>query len=151
MRPPAQDRLAAPGTAWLSGEARGRAVLAAPGSQAGSVAVALGDPGVYDVTSLATQTAVFDRTTGALVLLDPALGTIKERKPRLATRGTGFLVAAGTAAYIVDSDAGAVRALLDRVAKFCNALDRFTQKRNASANDGGVVVSVVCIAIVLAR
>ena len=109
VRPPAQDRLAAPGTAWLSGEARGRAVLAAPGSQAGSVAVALGDPGVYDVTSLATQTAVFDRTTGALVLLDPALGTIKERKPRLATRGTGFLVAAGTAAYIVDSDAGAVR------------------------------------------
>ena len=109
VRPPAQDRLAAPGTAWLSGEVRGRAVLAAPGSQAGSVAVALGDPGVYDVTSLATQTAVFDRMTGALVLLDPALGTIKERRPRLATRGTGFLVAAGTAAYIVDADAGAVR------------------------------------------
>jgi len=104
VKPPAQDRRAAPGTAWLSGEARGRAVLAAPGSQLGSVAVALGsEPTQYDVAELPRVTTVFDRHSGALVLLDPVLGAIKDRQPRAATRDQAKLVPAGAAAFIVDT------------------------------------------------
>ena len=104
VRPPAQDRRAAPGTAWLSGEARGRAVLAAPGSQLGSVAVALGsEPTQYDVAELPKVTTVFDRHSGALVLLDPVLGAIKDRQARAATRDQAKLVPAGAAAFIVDT------------------------------------------------
>ena len=67
VKAPAADRRARPGLAWLSGEAQGRAVLAAPGAQLASVAVAIGDgPTEYDLAQVPAASLVFDVRTARL-------------------------------------------------------------------------------------
>ena len=106
---PAADRRARPGLAWLSGEAQGRAVLAAPGAQLGSVAVAIDDqPTEYDIAQVPGATLVFAASTGVLTRLDPALGSVKNHDV-FGTSSDARLVEAGDVAYLYEPSAGRAR------------------------------------------
>ena len=109
VRAPAADRRARPGLQWLSGEAHGRAVLAAPGAQLGSIAVAIDDqPTEYDLAQVPGASLVFAPRTGVLTRLDAALGTVKNHDV-FGTAPDARLVAAGDSAYLYEPSAGRVR------------------------------------------
>ncbi|MFN6122677.1 MAG: Ig-like domain-containing protein [Actinomycetes bacterium] len=100
-------------TVWMSGEARGRVVLAAARGERPSVAIELGtEPTAYDLADLGASVVVHDRTSGTIVELDARDGTERTRvSGPTPTDARPLLVGAGTRAYLVDPAARTVRQL----------------------------------------
>ena len=66
-----------PGTTWLSGETKGRLVMAAAGGSRPSVAVEIGvDGDAYDVVDLGQTVLTHNRLTGEIIVLDGVTGTV---------------------------------------------------------------------------
>ncbi len=110
---PATDVKGRPGTTWLSGERRGRVVLAAAGGDLASVAVKLSEAeSAFDIADTGSTVFVHDRGAGELLLLDGRDGTLSERrKAAVGTEENRSLVEAGEVAYFVDAAAGTAQRL----------------------------------------
>jgi hypothetical protein len=110
---PATDVHGRPGTTWLSGEKRGRVVLAAAGGDVASVGVKLSEAeSAYDVADTGSTVYVHDRSAGELLLLDGRDGTLSDRRDAaVGTEDNRSLVEAGEVAYFVDSAAGTAQRL----------------------------------------
>ncbi|MGD9703669.1 MAG: Ig-like domain-containing protein [Acidimicrobiia bacterium] len=93
-----------PGTAWLSGETRGRVVLAAAGGERPSIGLQLGDEAAeYDMVDFGLTVLVQNRGTGEIAVVDGGAGTVTttvEAKPPADERRA--LVQAGSRAFLVD-------------------------------------------------
>lgn len=107
----ATDVRGLPGTAWLSGEIRGRAVLATAGGDAASVAVNVADAGArLDVVDLGRTVLVGNEAANTVSQLSAADGTELRTFDAVSDDGaTLALVRAGEVAYLVDAGAGNVR------------------------------------------
>lgn len=108
-----------PAAVWLSGEARGRIVLAGARSERPSVALQIGDipaegapSSEYDIAEGAGAVFVHERLTGSIRVLDARdgaeVGTIEGP---VATAARPQVVGAGSAAYLVDAERRTVRRL----------------------------------------
>jgi large repetitive protein len=89
---------------WLSGEQRGRVVLAAARGQRPSLAVALVDGAAqYDIAALTDHVVVHDRIAGAITILDRRSGTkVREFAGPVPVDERRAVVAAGDVAYVID-------------------------------------------------
>ena len=68
-----------PGTTWLSGETKGRLVMAAAGGSRPSVAVEIGVPGdAYDVVDLGQNVLAHNRVSGEIIVVDGVTGIVAE-------------------------------------------------------------------------
>lgn len=109
-----------PASVWLSGEARGRIVLAGARSERPSLAVQLGDdpssedgasvPAVeYDVAEGGGAVFVHDRVVGSVQVLDGRDGSeVATVDAPVVTGARAQIVGAGIAAYLVDPTAKAL-------------------------------------------
>ncbi len=110
-----------PASVWLSGEARGRIVLAGARSERPSLAVQLGDdpaaadegtsvpPVEYDVAEAGGAVFVHDRITGSVEVLDGRDGSeVATVDAPVVTGARAQIVGAGITAYLVDPTAKAL-------------------------------------------
>ena len=94
-----------PGTTWLSGETKGRLVMAAAGGSRPSVAVEIGVPGdAYDVVDLGQNVLVHNRVSGEIIVVDGVTGTVAEtvEGTRSAPIHAAYWFPPATSAYLVD-------------------------------------------------
>jgi large repetitive protein len=106
------DEQSGAGTAWVSGEQRGRLILAASGSEIASVALNVGSSAdEYDLVDTGTLVYAHLRRTGVLVKVDAIKAEILSRgpAPTIETGADPVVVRAGEAVYVVDATAGSVR------------------------------------------
>ncbi len=96
---------------WLSGEAKGRVVLATARGERPALAVELGtEPTEFDVVDIDAQVIVFDRTTSEIIVLDGPTGAEQQRTAIDLSGATGVdLVSAGDTAYLVDDEGATFR------------------------------------------
>ena len=92
-------------TRWLSGEAKGRVVLATARSARPSIGVAIGTGEAgYDLVDLGPVVLVQDRASGVVTVLDGRSGLqLRRFESPSTTTGPAALVAAGEVAFLVDS------------------------------------------------
>jgi large repetitive protein len=110
----ATDEQSGAGTAWVSGEQRGRLILAATGSEIASVAVDIGSSNeAYDVVDVGGTLYAHLRRTGVLVKVDAITANIVSRGtlPAVADGDAPVLVRAGSSAFAVNPVVGSVRRL----------------------------------------
>jgi hypothetical protein len=108
-----------PAAVWLSGEARGRIVLAGARSERPSVALQLDDIPTesetapeYDVAEGAGAVFVHERGSGTIRVLDARDGSeVGTVEGPVATSSRPQVVGAGSAAYLVDAERRTVRRL----------------------------------------
>ena len=91
-------------TVWLSGETKGRVVLAAARAQRPSIGVTLpGASGPFDIADLGRTVLVHDRSSGMLTELDGVSGTERDVEAAATpVSDRSMLVAAGSVGYFVD-------------------------------------------------
>jgi large repetitive protein len=106
------DEQSGAGTAWVSGEQRGRLILAASGSEIASVALNVGSSAdEYDLVDTGTLVYAHLRRTGVVVKVDAIKAEILSRgpAPTIETGADPVVVRAGEAVYVLDTSAGSVR------------------------------------------
>jgi large repetitive protein len=108
------DEQSGAGTAWVSGEQRGRLILAASGSEIASVALNVGSSAdEYDLVDTGTLVYAHLRRTGVLVKVDAIKAEILSRgaAPTTDPGADPVILRAGEAVYLLDATAGSVRRL----------------------------------------
>ncbi len=106
----ASDLQATPATVWLSGEQRGRVVLATSGSDLASLGVALNEQATeLDVVDVGETVFVHDRAKGEVLVMSGVDGQVANRFPAPGdTGGRSVLTRSGSSAYLYNSQSGTV-------------------------------------------